>query len=143
MKTLKPVAYISSLFLSALLFAQDISQMNAASMENMMQEMQKMQACMAKVDFSALASLQEKSFTVQQNIEKLCAQGKRDKAQSTAISFSKEVMSLPAIVQLKECSKNSAMGTMLNIDSNDFQKNHVCDGQQVDFGVPSNKRINW
>lgn len=108
-----------------------------------MEEIQKMQACISKVDFTALASLQERSFSVQQDIEKLCAQGQKDKAQRIAISFSKEIMTFPAIVELKKCSKNSAIRAMLNIDNRDFEKNHVCEEKKLDFSVPNNQRVNW
>lgn len=132
--------FASFFLLTSLTYAQNTPQINQADIG---QIMQKMQSCMAKVDFSALVNLQERSFKIQKDIEKMCAQGQKDKAQSTAVSFSIEVMSYPAIVQLKECSKNSAMGAMLDMTNSHFDKSHVCDGQKVDFGLPNNQRINW
>lgn len=132
-KTLSPLLLVSSL-----LFAQ-----GTQDMESMMQDMQKMQACMSKIDFNALASLQEKSFSVQKEIETLCKNKKRDQAQEKAIAFSKEVMSYPAIVQLKECSKGSAMEGMMETSKTSFEKHHVCEGKEIDFGMPNNQRIQW
>lgn len=138
---------MKTLLLSALSFslliAQDMSQMNGQQMQNMMQDMQKIQVCMAKVDFNSLAALQEKSYTVQKEIEKMCKNKQKDKAQEKAISFSNEVMSYPAIIQLKACSKGSAMESLMNTSQTDFQKQHVCDGMNIDFGMPSQQRINW
>jgi len=117
--------------------------MNGQNMEAMMQEMQTIQVCMAKVDFNALSALQEKAFSVQKNIETMCQQGQRDQAQQKAISFSKEVMSTPAIVQLKGCSKGTVMEKMMEVRVNDFTKTHVCDGEKVEFSMPQQQRIQW
>ena len=131
------------LLCSSILFAQDMAQINGQNMEKMMQEMQKMQSCMAKINFDALASLQEKAFSVQKEIENMCKQGQRDKAQNRALTFSNKVMTFPAVVQLKQCSKGTSMESMMQIAKQDFEKHHVCDGRKADFGVPSNQRIQW
>ena len=112
-------------------------------MEGMMQEMQKMQACMSKIDFNALATLQEKSFTVQKEIDKKCSEGKKSEAQSIALKFMKEVKTLPAIVQMQVCAKDSPMAQMLQLNANNSDTSHVCDGVKMDFGMPSNQRIQW
>ena len=135
---------ISTLLLSSLvLIAQNMPQMGGHNMENMMQEMQKMQTCMAKINFDSLAALQEEAVSVQQNIDELCKQGKREKAQSTAINFSDKVMKYPAIVQLKQCSKGTSMQSMMQMSKQDFKNHHVCDGVKTEFGLPSNQRIQW
>jgi len=139
MKTILTALVLSS----SLLFSQEMPAMNGQNMELMMKEMQSMQACMAKIDFNSLAGLQEKAFSVQKEIEKMCKQGQRDKAQSTAISFSNEVMSFPAVVQLKKCSKGTSMESMMQVSKQDFEKHHVCDGTKAEFGLPSNQRIQW
>jgi len=128
---------------SSLIFAQEMPEMNGQNMELMMKEMQKMQACMAKVNFDSLASLQEKAFSVQKEVEQMCKQGKRDKAQSTAIAFSNEVMKFPAVVQLKQCTKGTTMESMMEMSKQDFEKHHICDGEKVEFALPSNQRIQW
>ncbi|PHR55627.1 MAG: hypothetical protein COA44_10285 [Arcobacter sp.] len=126
------------LLISSIIFAQ-----GTQDMEDMMQDMQKIQACMAKIDFNTLAGLQEKSFSVQKEVEDMCKNKQRDKAQERAIRFSNEVMSYPAIVQLKECSKGSAMDGMLEATKTDFKNHHVCDGMNIDFGMPNSQRIQW
>ncbi len=134
----------SSLLLSSLiLIAQEMPQMKGQNMEKMMQEMQKMQTCMAKINFNSLATLQEEAERVQKNIDEMCKQGKRNKAQTTAIDFSHKVMNYHAVVQLKQCSKGTAMEGMMQISEQNFKEHHVCDGVKTDFGVPSNQRIQW
>jgi len=128
---------------SSLLLSDQMPSMNGQNMELMMQDMQKMQSCMAKVNFDSLAGLQEKAFSVQKEIEQMCKQGQRDKAQQTAISFSNEVMAFPAVVQLKACSKGTSMESMMEMSKQDFEKNHVCDGTKANFGLPSKQRIQW
>jgi len=125
-----------SLCFASLLFAQE-----AQEMEKMMQEMQKMQACMAKIDFNSLAKLQEKSFAVQKEIEKKCENKQEKEAQKIALDFISEIKTLPAIVQMQECSKNSPMGKMLEIDNPDTGK--ICSGTKTDFGLPNKQRVNW
>lgn len=126
------------LLTSFLIFAKETQ-----NMEVMMQDMQKMQVCMSKIDFNALSVLQEKSYSVQQEIEKMCKNKQKDKAQERAMAFSKEVMSYPAIVQLKQCSKGSSMEGMMQTAKTDFKKQHVCDGINIDFGMPNKQRVQW
>ena len=140
MKTLLFTFFISS----SLLFSQEMPQMNEQNIEKMMQEMQKMQMCMAKIDFDSLASLEEKSFTVQKKIEEKCTQGKKDEAEAIALKFVTEIKKLPAIIQMQECGKDSAMGQMLKLElDKTTDTTHICDGDKTDFGIPSKQRIQW
>jgi hypothetical protein len=98
---------------------------------------------MSKIDFNALATLQEKSFTVQKEIDKKCSEGKKPEAQKIALDFMKEVKTLPAIVQMQSCAKGSPMAEMLKLNTQNQDTAHVCDGIKTDFGMPSNQRIQW
>ena len=90
---------------------------------------------MAKIDQSELAALEEKSEQFGQEIEELCTQGNRSKAQKKAIAYGKEMMKNPALIQMKECGEiNKKYGlpqdedTTSTMDSEfDFSKHHVCD----------------
>jgi len=135
--------FTSLLLLGSLTYAQDMSQINPEQMQSMMQEMQKMQVCMSKIDFSELENLQTEATLIEAELKKLCQEGKRDKAQSKAIAYAHKVMKMPALVQMQECNKNSAMADLMKIDIDNFQTSHVCDNEDIELGVPSNKRINW
>jgi len=133
----------SALLLSAsLCFSQDITQMDQNQMQAIMQQMQELQVCMSKIDFSAFENLQTEASIIEKEIKTLCQEGKRDKAQDKAVAYAHKVMKMPALIQMKECSKNSAMADLMKIDIDDFQTKHVCD-EEIKLGVPSNKRINW
>jgi len=135
--------FYTLLFCASASFGQGLSDMNEADMNSMMAQMQSMQACMSQVDFSSLAALQEKSFSVQKQIDTLCSSGKRDEAQEKAIDFTKEIFSLPAVLALKECTKGSPMEKMMSMQADDFNNKHVCEGEKTNFGLPSNQRIQW
>ena len=105
-----------------------------ADMQNMMQVMQKMQECMAKVDQAALDELDQKSKEIDAELKTLCEKGKRDKAQKKAIAYSKEMLKNPALKQMRECGEMVKgmvpEGTMPSM-AEDFDysedKGHVCD----------------
>jgi len=131
------------LLVSSLSCAQDITQMDQNQMQAMMQEMQKMQACMSKIDFSEFESLQTEATIIETELKKLCQAGKRDQAQNKAVAYAHKVMKMPALIQMQECSKNSAMAELMKINIDDFQTRHVCDDEKIELGVPSNQRISW
>ena len=133
----------SLLLLGSLAYSQDMSQMNQEQMQIMMQEMQKMQVCMSKIDFSQLENLQTEATLIETELKRLCQEGKRDQAQSKAVNYAHKVMKMPALIQMQECSKNSAMAELMKINIDDFQTTHVCDDEKIELGVPTNQRINW
>ena len=79
--------------------------MNEADMQNMVQQMQKMQSCMENIDKSKLSALEKRSREVQASVESLCASGKRDEAQKQAISFGKEVVNDPTMKTMRKCGE--------------------------------------
>jgi len=135
------------LLLSGLIFsqliAQDIPTMDEGQMQDMMANMQKMQACLSKIDISSLQRIQTEAQHAENDINKFCKNGQRDKAQKIAISFSRRFMHEHAISQMKVCSKLSSMGSLLEIKQTDYTKTHVCDGESVDLAPSSPNRINW
>lgn len=109
---------------------------NEADMQNLMQVMQKMQECMAKVDQQELERLEEEGNKMEAELKALCEQGKRDKAQKKAIAFSKKIMKNPALIQMKECGELTK-GMMPpgseepTLDEEfDFTNRHVCDDME-------------
>lgn len=107
--------------------------MNEGDMQNIMKAMQKVQECMAKVDQSDLAALEQRGEEMEAEIKALCDQGKRDKAQKKAIAFSKEMMKNPALQQMKKCGEISKgmlpEGSVPEMEDDEFDpsKGHVCD----------------
>ena len=135
---------LSGLLLTVILgLSQDMGQMNQEQMQIMMQEMQKIQECMSKVDIGSLENMQAEAIAIEKEVKQLCQNKQRAQAQDKAVAYAKKVMNMPAILQIKECTKNSSMASMMNFDINDFQTSHVCDGKEIELGVPNNKRINW
>lgn len=127
--------YLSTLIFTAL-FAQDSTQFEQSDTQ-MMQKMQGVQICMGQIDFNELSSMQEEALQVKMEVKEMCAQGKRDQAKKKAELFYDKVMKLPAIVQMKVCTKEIIPDFELK------QGIHVCDAETMDFGIPDTKRINW
>lgn len=115
-------------------FAQNPMSLNQEDMEKMMQQMQKAQACMEKIDPNEVQQLEEKQNQFEEDMISLCASGERDAAQKKAMSFAKEVSNSSMIKTMKECSK--MMQDMPHVDQDDgfskyedFSKYHVCDAE--------------
>ena len=110
--------------------AQNYQGMSEADMQNTMQQMQKMQSCMSNVDQESLKALEQRSYQIEAEVKSLCASGKRDEAQETAISMGKEMMSNPAMQEMKKCGEmmQGMVPQMAFMDQDkDFSDKHVCD----------------
>jgi len=129
-----------SVFSFSMLVSQDVSQ---DQMQIMMQDMGKMQACINKIDMNAIQTMHKESVKIEKEIKQMCSQGQRDQAQIKAVAYSKKIMNIPAMKQMKECSKNTMVAEMLETETNNLEKYHVCDGKEIDFGGINTKRINW
>ena len=115
--------------------AQNSQNMSEEDMQKMMQEMQKMQSCLENIDQAELDALDQRSSQMRSKVESLCAKGKRDEAQKTAISFGKEMAKDPTIQSAKKCtemvSSEMMKGMMPKFPMMDLEKDlsnrHVCD----------------
>ncbi len=133
-----------TLFISLGLHAQHpMMQMDESQMNAMMAQMQQMQACMSKIDFTPLSKLEGEASSLEKEINTLCKNNQRDLAQQKAIAFSKKVLEMKAIKEMKACTKDSPLAQMISIKDPDYTKQHICDGSEVQLGVPSHNRINW
>jgi len=106
--------------------------MSEEQMQQMMEQAQKMQECMAKIDQTAMEALAAKAEKMHKDMKALCAAGKRDRAQSVAISYGKEVSATKEMKAMVKCSEMATgmmqqMPMMQNLDK-DYEKHHVCDG---------------
>jgi len=102
------------------------------NMEKMMQLMQEMEQCMAKVDQAALKAFEKESEKLSDELEVLCNKGERKKAQKKAIAFGKKVMKNPAIKQMQKCGELTKgllpeQAEPSIEDTFDFSNRHVCD----------------
>jgi len=115
--------------------AQNYQNMSEEDMQKMMQQMQKMQSCLENIDQAELDALDQRASQMRTKVESLCASGKRDEAQETAMSFAKEMAKDPTIQSAKKCtelvSSEMMQGMMpkmplMNLDK-DLTSRHVCD----------------
>jgi hypothetical protein len=126
------IALTTLLPLTAL--AQYPMEMNEADMQNMMQQMQRAQACMEKIDQSQLQELESRARQYEAEMKSLCAKGDRDAAQEKAMVYAKDIMNHPAVQEAKHCGEmmQGAMKGMMQDMSvmsqdKDYSKVHVCD----------------
>ena len=130
---------ISAIFLLLLMpvvtVAQNYQNMSEEDMQKMMQQAQKMQSCMQNIDQAKLKAIDQRSSQILAKIDSLCASGKRDEAQQTAISYGKEMAKDPTMQAMRKCSEMMSgemmQGMMpktplMDLDK-DLSSRHVCD----------------
>lgn len=107
--------------------------MSDADMQKMMQGMNAMQECMAKVDMAAMERIGEEGKKMEAEINALCKAGKRDEAQDKAMAFGMKIAKDPDMQAMGECSKKM-QGTMPQMAQSpyadlaeDDTSRHVCD----------------
>ena len=127
---------LTTVFLNSILFIQPVQAgagMTEEQMEQMMQAAEKMQQCYAKIDQSALQALNAKNEKMQAEIKALCAAGKRDEAQNTAIKHGKEIANSKVMQEMKKCGEMAGdmmkqMPMSPGADGDFSGTGHVCDG---------------
>jgi len=121
---------ISFLLVATYSFAETPQPMSQNGMQQLMEKMEKIQQCMAKVGESEMKALETRSKQFRTEVKSLCDSGKRDSAQKKAIIFSKEMMKSPTIKTLKGCAEE--MGDIVSkITVPDYadkdSNSHICD----------------
>ena len=108
--------------------------MDQADMQGMMQQMQKAQACMEKIDQSELQALETRAKKFEAEMRSLCASGDRAKAQEKAMTYSKEIMNHAAVQEARRCGEmmqGAMKGMMPDMsvmdEEKDYTSMHVCD----------------
>jgi hypothetical protein len=129
---MKGAVILIALLLPVSALAQTPQTMNQGNMQDMMQVMQKVQECMASIDQAKLQELQVKSEKMTKDIESLCSQGQRDKAQNMAISYGRKMASDPTLKQMQKCGEMAQgalpmMGEVNAYDEEKYASTHVCD----------------
>jgi cell division protein FtsB len=128
---MRKIGLILFLLSPATVFAQQMSQQD---MQNMMVQVQEVQACMQSIDQNELNKLQEESKKIEAEVKSLCDNSKRDEAQDKAMAYSKEVINSAAMATMRKCTENlsgALKGMMPDLSpekiAKDFSDKHVCD----------------
>jgi len=115
-------------------FAQNPMGMSEADMQKMMQQVQKAQDCMEKIDQTKIDALEKKADQFEAEMKLLCANGKRDEAQEKAMVYMKEIVNSSVVKEAKRCGemmKGAMQGMMQDMpivdQDKDFTRQHVCD----------------
>ena len=128
---------MKKLFLILALFplsvsAQQFPEMNMENkgeMKKMMESMQKMQACMAKINKNELKTLQQKAEKLERETQALCKKGKRKQAQQKATNAFNKFKNDPFAIKLRKCTD-----IFESISSeNEITEVHVCDSPEDNF----------
>lgn len=85
--------------------AENYPSMDKQQMQAMMQQAQKMQACMKNIDQSELQSFEQRGRQMATEVKAMCNAGKRSAAQSKVIAFSQEVAASPVLQKMKNCGE--------------------------------------
>lgn len=105
--------------------------MTEEQMQQMMENAQKMQECMASIDQSAMNRLQEKGRKMQAEIKALCAAGKRKEAEKAAIAHGKEVSASKEMKEMQKCGEMAKGMTqqmpMVQEQLRAEKGRHICD----------------
>ena len=116
-------------FVPAFVMAQSNSGMSEDMMK-MMEQAQKAQACMQDIDTSEFDRLEQEGNKMEAEIKALCVSGKRDQAQDQAIAYSREMMAMPAMQKMRECSElMRGMLPKMPFDNfeEEFKNKNICD----------------
>ncbi len=106
--------------------------MDETQMQQMMQQAQQMQECMANIDQAELDAFQQKAEEMDAEVKALCAAGKRDAAMARAMAFGKETAHSQVMQDMQKCGEG-----MRNMTPNlprtaqphedGGQSRHICD----------------
>jgi hypothetical protein len=126
MRNIFPVVMLASMSMAV----QAGGGMSEEQMQQMMEQAQKMQECMARIDQSGMDTLTAKAEAMEKEVKALCDAGKRDQAQKVAIQYGKEFNAAPEMQELQKCSE-MAQGMIQQMPMTDLQEDlenrHVCD----------------
>ena len=116
-------------FLITSSYASNMSNVEGMNMQQMMQQMKTMQACLLQVDESELRQYEADIVKLESELKQLCKEGKRDLAQETAVSFGKRTVQSKAIQTIHNCTKNMQNNAFMPTipDYSDMKNQHVCD----------------
>ena len=107
----------------------DNGQMSEERMQQMMEQAEKMQECMGKIDQKSMEAHAARAEKVNAEIKGLCAAGKHDEAQKLAMNYGKEMAASREMEDMKKCGE--MMHGMMPAPPGPAagsSPGHVCDG---------------
>lgn len=112
--------------------AQNGMPMDDAQMQQMMQQAESMQNCMANIDEAEMQSFQQKAEAMDIEVKTLCAAGKRDAAMARAMAFGKEAAQSKIMQEMKNCGEGmkNMMPTLpktAQAHDDSHAPKHICD----------------
>ena len=131
---MKIFAVVFLLLLPTAVLARDYQNMSEQDVQQMMQQAQKMQECMANIVQDKSQAIEQRSKQMDAELKALCAEGKRDAAQAKAMSFGMEMAEDPTLLEIRKCGAMyqgmaPTMPFMEQYQNNSEEraKRHVCD----------------
>ena len=76
-----------------------------AAMERMQREAEAAQACFSKISEAEMKALKKKGKQASEEIEALCAAGKKEQALAKALALPREMRNDPTVKQIRKCSE--------------------------------------
>ena len=120
----------SILILCSCVLAGNLQAQTPDDTSNIMQQMQAMEECMAKIDQRELELMEQRSMELQQQINALCSQGNADEARKVALQFSDEVMQSKSMQTMQKCA-SLVPGMQQQLEVQDFEQElgqqSICD----------------
>lgn len=104
-----------------------------ARLQQIMQEAKRAQVCMAEIDKNALEEFKQKSQELNNEIKKLCADGKRNKAAERIKQFKDDALQSKVMTQIKNCTQGmeNMMGGTSSSTYLEAKGQHICDKQDA------------
>jgi hypothetical protein len=81
----------------------DLSSLDAAKIQTMLEQAEVVQACMAKVDQTQLQNLQADAESKGTEIDALCQEGKHSEAQAQAVTYGQQLINEPLVKEMQDC----------------------------------------
>lgn len=128
MKKIFLILTLFSLSVSAQQF-QGMKMENEDEIKKIMESMQKMQACMAKINKNELKTIQQNAEKLARETQALCKKGKRKQAQQKAADAFNKFKNDPFAIKLRKCT--NILESMSSED--EITETHICDSPVDNF----------
>jgi len=108
-----------------------INQVDPATVDAVVQQAQKVQACLAKLDQAEVARLKAEADAKASEIRAMCTNDERAEAQSQAVAFGKQLEQEPVVIEAKACIGIAGLAipqtTWAQLEDSETAQTHVCD----------------
>lgn len=108
--------------------------MDPAKMQQMQKMLVEMQNCIQKIDKNELEKLKHRSEAMEKEVKALCQAGKRDAAMDKAMTYGKQMMNEPSLMQMQKCGEkarhmmpNMAESPFEGFSEDKYKEQHICD----------------